>query len=353
MKRKITTCFATLVVLFFVGGQQVLRAEETIEKVLIEKQFDVNQLVNLNISHEFGKVYCKNWEKPVISITITAKVTARTTDKANDLIDRIVTSVSGNGSEVNATCKLSSGTGSNSNQQIEITMEVMMPKYVNLNLSHHFGSAWIGEVTGTATIESQYGDLTATSLTGTANEVEMSFGNATIDLLSNAKLEVSYGKIKVEKAGEISLETEYSDAFFGELNKATIEMEGGHFEAVLINNIDGESNFTNIKIGKLAQNARIEMSYGAIEIQDLKQGFSTISLDTEFSNVELTIAPGTSYRLRIDSKFGNIQFPEKNAVVSKDIQDISDRLIEAVIGTQNNTTALVSINSSYTNIKIK
>ena len=353
MKRKMTTCFATLVVLFFVGGQQPLQVGETIEKVLVEKQFDVNQQVNLTISHEFGKVYCKNWEKPVISIKITAKATARSTEKANEVIDRIITNVSGSRSEVNASCKLSSGKGNNSNQQIEITMEVMMPKYVNLDLSHSFGSAWIGEVTGNATIESQYGDLTATSFTGPTNKIEVSFGSTTIDVLSNAKLEVSYGRMKVEKAGDISLETEYSDAFFGQLNKAKLELEGGQFEAKSMKNIEGESNFSNIKIGKLEQSARLEMSYGGIEIQDLMQGFSNISLETEFSSAEITIDQEASYQLRINSEFGSIQFPEHKTDVSKDIQDISDRHIEAVVGDKSNASALITINASYGSIKIK
>jgi len=39
--------------------------------------------------------------------------------------------------------------------------------------------------------------------------------------------------------------------------------------------------------------------------------------------------------------------------VSKDIQDISDRHIEAVVGDKSNASALITINASYGSIKIK
>ncbi|MDP2722331.1 MAG: hypothetical protein Q8O72_06225 [Bacteroidales bacterium] len=352
MKSKITTCFATLVVLVFIAGQQVLQAGETIEKVLVEKQFDVNQQAKLNITHEFGKVYCKNWDKSVISVKITAKVTARSAEKANDVMDRIMTDVSGDRNEVNASCKLSSGGNNSGKQQIEITMEVMMPKSVSLDLDHSFGSAWIGEVTGDATIQSQYGDLTAISFTGINNQIEVSFGNAVIELVSDAKLEVSYGHMDIKKAANINLETEYSDAIFGELNTAKIELEGGHFEVKKINVVEGESNFSNIKIGHLSQSARIEMNYGGLDLLNVEKGFSNISLETEFSSTHISFAPGTSYQLTLDSEFGSVDFPEGDAEVSKDIQDITNRHIEAVVGTKNTTSAVVNIESSYGSIKI-
>lgn len=351
MKRKMTTCFATLVVLFFTAGLQVLHAGETIEKVLAEKQFEVNRDVNLKISHEFGKVYCKNWDKSEISIKITAKITARNEDKANDILDRITTKVDGNRSEVNASCKISSGKNDNS-QRIELTMEIMMPRWVNLDLSHSFGSAWIGDVTGTSKIESEYGDLVIGSLTGSSNRVEMSFGKATIDLVTDAEMEVSYGKMSIGKAGNIKLESEFSDVTLLEANNVKIELEGGNFEVEKLHSLEGESAFTNIKIGQLKNAARIEMSYGGLSVRELSANFTIISLETDFSNVSIIVAQGASYKLQVNSEFGNIDFPEKNASVTRDVRDVTDRHIEAVVGSNSNPAALITVASNYGSVKI-
>jgi hypothetical protein len=180
----------------------------------------------------------------------------------------------------------------------------------------------------------------------------VSFGKANIELVSDAKLEVSYGHMDIKKAANINLETEYSDAIFGELNTAKIELEGGHFEVKKINVVEGESNFSNIKIGHLSQSARIEMSYGGLDLLNVEKGFSNISLETEFSSTHISFAPGTSYQLTLDSEFGSVDFPEGDAEVSKDIQDITNRHIEAVVGTKNTTSAVVNIESSYGSIKI-
>ncbi len=351
MKRKITTCFATLVVLFFTAGLQVLQAGETIEKVLVDKNFEVNRDANLKISHEFGKVYCKNWDKSEISIKIMAKITARNADKANSLMDRIKTSVSGNRSEVEASCRLSSGKNDGS-QNIEITMEVMMPRWVNLDLAHSFGSAWVGEVTGDAKIESEYGDLVITSLTGKNNHVEMSFGKATIDKASDMDMEVSYGKLILGQMTNVKLESEFSDVSVDELLQANVELQGGNFEVETMQDIQGESEFTNIKIGRLSTAAHLEMSYGGLTIKSLSKDFSIISLDTEFSNVTIEVEGGASYKLKVDTDFGNLSFPEKEALISKDIREIGERSVEAVIGANTNPNPLISVNSNYGSVKI-
>ncbi|MCF8348323.1 MAG: hypothetical protein K9G61_05875, partial [Bacteroidales bacterium] len=137
MKRKMTTCFATLVVLFFTVGLHSLYAGETIEKVLVDKQFEVNRGVQLTVSHEFGDVYCKNWDQPNIAIKITARVTARNEAKAEEIIGQIKAAASGDSKEVSATCKLRTGKNDGS-QKIEVTMEIMMPAWVNLKLDHSF-----------------------------------------------------------------------------------------------------------------------------------------------------------------------------------------------------------------------
>lgn len=351
MKRKMTTCFATLVVLFFTAGLQFLHASETIEKVLVEKQFDVNKGVNLNVSHEFGKVFCKNWDKPQISVKITAKITARTADKANSLMDRITTKVNGTKSEVNASCKLSSGKN-NDQQKIELTMEIMMPEWVNLDLVHSFGSAWIGDVSGNTKIESEYGELVMGSLSGISNRVEMSFGKATIEKVTDAELEVSYGKMNIGQAGNLQVESEFSDVFLSEAKKVSVKLEGGNFEAVKVQSIDGDSEFTNIKIDELSSVINMEMSYGGLSIKELSSNFTLVSLETDFSSVSIHVAPGSSYKLQVNSEFGSIDYPEKQASVTRDIRDVTDRRIEAVVGANSNPNALITINSDYGSIKI-
>ncbi len=353
MKRKMTTCFATLVVLFFTAGLQSMYAGETIEKVLVDKQFDVNRGVHLNVSHEFGDVYCKNWDKPVISVKITARVTARNDQKAADVMAQIKASATGNSQEVSSICKLKTGRNDGS-QKIEITMEIMMPDWVMLDLEHSFGSAYVGDVSGNSKIESQYGEFLAASLTGASNELSFSFGKATIDLISVADIELSYGKLKIGEADKLEVESDFSDLVAGKVNRVSGEFAGGSLSLVSVSTIDVESEFSNITIDQLISSASLEMSYGGVQIKNVSPSFEFVNLNTDFGSAALYIDSGASYRLDMNSEFGQLDIPQQKIQIQQDIRsDFSERKIKAIVGDNQQTKSSVTVNSTYGSVKIK
>lgn len=352
MKRKMTTCFATLVVLFFTAGLHSLYAGETIEKVLVDKQFDVNRGVQLTVSHEFGDVYCKNWDQPNIAIKITARVTARNEAKAEEIIGQIKAAASGDSKEVSATCKLRTGKNDGS-QKIEITMEIMMPAWVNLKLDHSFGSAYVGDVSGNTNIESQYGEFVANSLSGTTNELNFSFGKATIEDLSEADIELSYGNLKLKKANNLAIESDFSDVEIGQLITLKGEFSGGGLTLNSVSGLDIETEFSNVTIDQLLKYATLEMSYGGVQIKNVAADFSQITLSSEFSSSTLHIDSEASYRLEMNSEFGQIGYPESKAQMVQDIKsDFAERRIKANVGDVQQSKSSIIVNSTYGSVKV-
>ena len=351
--KKQTKIFKIIIsLILLLGLSNMLFASESVQRILVNKQFDVKKGVVLNATHEFGKVYCKNWDRSVIAVKITVKITTANDEKVKEILDRVYTKVTGNQNKVTALCKLTPGITKLMGQHVELIMEIMMPEWVNLELDHSYGSAWVGDVTGNATIKSKYGSFTAESLTGKENKIDVSFGKATIEKLSDANIELSYGKMDVDQCGNIVLDGEYSDMSVDKMNNVKANIEGGHFSVDQINSVEGRSSFSAIEIGKLSKALIWDISYGGISVDDIQAGFSIITVNSDFGTSKLGFASGVNAKLDLSADKGGITLNNHSVNVLQNEKSMFQHHIKGFLGKNKNPDAEVTVRSNYGSIKI-
>lgn len=352
MKKQRITFKLIVSLIFLLGISQLVFASEPVVKVLANKQFKVQKGVVLNATQEFGKVYCKNWDKPEISVKITAKITGDA-DQVKKVLSRIVTKVSGDKSEVTALCKLSSSITKMIGQHVELVMEIMMPDWVTLNLDHSFGAAWVGDVKGNVIVKSKYGSLTAGSFTGTNNKIDVRFGKAEINTLSNANVELSYGKMTINNSDMMNLDGQYSDLKIQSLKILKADMEGGRLSVGTVDKMDGESSFTDVNVDHLSNSIKWNMNYGGISVDEVAAGFAMVSLNSDFGATRLGFAPGTSGNLDVAAVNGRISINNSRISINSDIKETLSRHIKGILGKNKNPDADIIVKANYGTVIIK
>lgn len=352
MKNVLNKVFATIFIFLLSSVITYGYSDEWIEKVVVDKEFEINKNANLLIDHEFGNVRMENWDKDVISIVVTIRVETSSDEKAAEIINNVIVDVKGDRKKVEAVCELNQKYRNKKNVKVMIDFDIKMPKSISLDLDHSFGSVNIETVSGPTSISSEYGNIEIVSLDNAQNQIELSFGNGDIKYITNGEIEVGYSKISIDGADELSLEAEYSDVRIGKIKSLSFEIDGGNAEIEYVENLDVESSMTNIEIGELSGSLNCESDYGSVTIDYISKEFSNIAIANSFGAVNMNIDKNASYKFEADGHYCKVNYEEDNANISYRNSSATSNVIKGVLGKDSNPNSSVIISSEYGAVNI-
>lgn len=344
----VTITFATLSIAFLNSNQ--LRAEDT-KKVLADKSFSINPDADLVINHEHGNVYCNNWDKNEILVTIIAYANTNDTEKAEKAFQRINWEAKGNNNEVIIQSKLTGKSGGGS-PNVWTDIEINFPKSINLNLRHKFGKAFIETVDGIALITSDYGSITVNKINNPESKFKVTYGDGQINTFSGGSLIVQYSQLTFDEAGDVSIRSEYSDVKGDEAGHILIKLEGGSLNLDKINSIKGNSSFSSINIDELSSSIDITTGYGSFNADHVSENFTEINVENNFGSVNLGIPASSSYIFDATATHGSIMYPEDLANINYQEKTTQKTILKGKIGQNSNAASKVTLKSNYGSINI-
>lgn len=347
MKKVLIKVTATIFIFLFSGIISNIYSEEWIDKVVVDKKFEVNKNAKLIIDHEFGNVRCKNWDQNAISVKVIVRVKTSNAQKAEKIINNVFIDVNGNKDKVVATCDLNQKKFGDKKIQVTIDFEILMPEAISLELEHKFGTAFIESVSGPASISSEYGSLEIVSLTNASNELELQFGEANIKNITNGELEISYSQLELLEADVLSIESEYSDISIDNAKSISFELEGGHATIGQVEELDVETSFANLEILNISKSLMAEINYGNLSIKNVDKDFSSITIINEFGAVAVNINKGATYNFLAEGEYCSFNYPEKLAEISYKKESHFSTTIKGVIGKETKPKSTFTIKSEY------
>ena len=348
-KISLITVFAFITTGFLFNNP--LTADDGIKKVLTEKIFTVNPDANLVVSHQHGNVYCNNWDKNEISVTVIAHTKTTNGEKAEKAFNRINWEVKGNSNEVIVQSKLSGRSGGDL-PNVWVEIEIYMPKSINLNLSHKFGKAFIESVEGIALITSDYGSINVNSISNPESKFKITYGDAQINKFMGSSIIVQYSKLSFDKAGDVSIRSDYSDIEGDEAGNTLVKIEGGNLNLDRVTSIKGSSSFSTLNIDRLQHSLDIETGYGSLNVDHVSESFTEINVENNFGSANLGIHPSASYAFDATSMHGSIVYPEDNANITYREKTTQKVILKGTIGNNTNTQSRVTLISNYGSINI-
>jgi hypothetical protein len=342
----------SLLLLLVAGFTTKLSAKSETEKIVAEKTYKVNTNAQLIIDHEFGTLECKNWEKNEILVRITARIDSDNEEKIDRALSRVQYTLSGTADKVTLTCSLNNKGSNNRNANVSVNVEVMMPRNVRLDVTHKFGSGYIGEVDGISKVVSEYGSMTIGGLNAPESKLKLSFGEGRLDRFGGGSIQISYSRFNLGQTTKATVNSEYSNITIDAVEQLSLSAEGGDVEIGKVDRITGSSEFGSLKIDKLTTALDIRSEYGSLIVKGIESGFSDIVVQNSFGSAKLFIDANATYSIDAEAEFGSIEFPASIANLTYREKTTSTTRYKGVIGKDTQPGSSVKLFSEYGSISL-
>jgi hypothetical protein len=300
------------------------------ESKKIVRSFPVNSETRLDISNKYGKVHVMNWKKDSVKLEVEISVKSSNLQKLEKIMDEIEIEFTGTSYYVIASTRFGntgnsfitdlidlSGTIIPSKNQVEINYTVMAPSGITINLSNKFGNIYMDDMKGEVTISLSNGDIKINKLDGQA-DININFGNGIINSLNNAKLNLTYADLEIRNANQLAIISKSSKIRVDKVGVLKTESGRDKYSISEINNLFGESYFSDLQIYKLNSEADFTLRYGDFTADTVADRFSYINLHSEYADIDLNFNREASYFLQVDQHpDGTFRIPDGLADIQK------------------------------------
>jgi hypothetical protein len=327
----------------------------------LNKEFNCNSSSTLEISNKYGQIHIENWDKQVVKIDVKIMVDHKSNEEAEKLLNMITVNFSQEGDLIKAITQIEDGFGTSniwghfSGKKFSIDYTVLLPKNINLRISHKYGNLFINEIAGLVEIDQKYGNLNINKLTRgdskPLNSIVLGYGNASLDQCNWLKLNVSYSSdVLLNTCKALIIVSKYSKVRIDKASSVVAESGYTGYNIGTVANFVGTGKYGQFKIETLTNKLDAEIKYGGLNVETIPATFESIRIDNSYSNTKLGISPQASYKLNAYVKYAGIEFPD-NGKISRIIENTSTT-IHGNIG-KGTPTAEVSITSSYGGVDLK
>lgn len=348
------TLFNISLVLVLFVGQQLFAYDINEQK--FKKSYKVNANTHLKINNQFGEVKVIATNQQEIEVEVFVIVSMKNTSKAEEKADKIKILESVKGDVISLKTDL--GTRSMNlgrNEKFEVNYVIHMPVKVKMDIDNSFGHIILPDYTGVLNINLEYGDLSADKLSG-LQKLNLSFGKADISSVGDCEMKLSYASgVSIEKSGRIKMKEEFSKLKLGHIEAIDIKSSYGKLEIDEIDELSGKADFSGFQIGKLNKRLDMKVTYasGKFRIDDVSPDFELISIDSEFSQLELSLPGGLSAQLKTYHSFGSLKMDYKDYYFKKEVEKDFSKEYQGWVGKGENAKALIDISTSYGSLKIR
>ncbi len=209
-----------------------------------------------------------------------------------------------------------SSDGKHKEYKVKKRIIIKMPKYIKLNLNVRHGEVKLAENTNNINASLSYASLLASTIDG-----------------ANTDIRVSYSPVVVQNWNYGSLRTDYSD----KVNlKAVKELK--------LNSVS-----SNVVIGRLASKAMVTNSFGALDIEEVSNGFNTIDISMENGELNCKL-PETPYVISVNETSSGFQYPKTLKLTSTKKYDGN---LHTGYNISKNDGKTIKINSKYSEVVLK
>jgi hypothetical protein len=265
--------------------------EEGEKKKVYAKTFAVTNKDNLLIDNQFGFVKINIWDKNEIRVEVVIKTAANSDKRAQCYLDGIEIIDKRVGDQITVQTLMntkecnSSWNGSN---VLHIDYTVSMPKDIALSVKNKFGNTIIPNFKAPLIVDAKHGNFDANTLSNVKNDITVAFGKVNIEQLENAKINMSYSTLVLDRAKVVLLNNRFGKLKLGEVDK-----------------LDGQFSYSGSSIGTINNSCKVKLSFSegfvvsqmpnTLESIDIQASYSTVKLPTENQDCsfDITVSHGS------------------------------------------------------------
>ena len=322
---------------------QSIQAQETKLSKSIDRNFDVTERMNLEISNKYGNVIIETWPKNEVSVKIEILAYGKDDNAAERLMDRVEFDFkhSDDFLEIESVFDRKKSFFKDLINSIGDYSASLMSKHklqVNYELQ-------IPENAASITITNRFGDVHLSSLDARLN-LTIAHGDVKLNNMQDySRLNLNYGKARIKDAGELNialkgaeleldniykldLKSSSSKVKIGAVTHADLESTNDEIEITEVRDITGEVNFSNVKIQYLVESCRLPQNYGELEIENIDPNFKSIRLNGKSTDYKLDFMKNSSFQVSIYARDDKLMFEDAPGKLEKRYMDEKTKFVQ-------------------------
>ena len=319
----------------------------------ISKKFDVSADALLKIDNRYGNVDVTSWSENRVEIDVKITVSGNNEDRVIKRLEEIDVEFESSRSLVSAKTRIEKKSsswnwswGKKGNVNYKINYKVKVPISNDVNLANDYGSIYLNEIEGDASINCDYGKIIIGELHSTNNRINIDYcGASTIEKMNGGSINADYSKFTVEEAGDIRLNADYTTSVFEKLGALDYNCDYGSLKINQGTSVEGNGDYLTTRLGSISKRVNIRADYGSLRIEDLKAGFDAVVVEGDYCGVKIGV-PNAPFDFELTLSYGGFKREDSGYEFSKSIVKSSSKYYQGYFKSKNSGST-IKINSDY------
>jgi len=319
----------------------------------IKKEFTVNANALLKINNRYGNVDVTSWDGNKIIIEVKITVSGNDEDKVLKRLAMIDVDFEGSSSLVSAKTVIEKKSsnwswswGKKSNVNYQINYKVKVPVTNSVNLMNDYGSIYLNEIEGDASINCDYGKIIIGDLLSKNNKINIDYcSTSTIGRMNGGTINADYSKFTVEDAAKIGLNADYTTSVFENITALDYNCDYGSLKVNKAASVIGNGDYLTTRLGSISKKVAITSDYGSIRIEELQGGFDSVTINGDYCGVKIGV-PNAPFNFMLKLSYGSFKRDDGKFEFIKQIVKSSSKYYEGYFKDQNSNST-IKIDSDY------
>ena len=277
-------------------------------------EYNTSTIKKLIVDNSHGEVNYTGWDKDTLSIRISIWVEASYSGTANEILNQI--NIFNRSYENTIDYNTHFSTNFFSNYNFGIDYHIFGPKNLELEVHNRLGNINLNDCCGKMKITGDYSNLKISESNKAISKANIKIINGNIDLAILASAEIIHknGKLKLTKADNLLLNTDFSTANIKNIGILKLNANTSKLNIQQADYVDLETRHSNILISNLNQHGFIESYEGSIDIKTLKNSLDTLTIAGDHCPINVKIKNELPFNLHGQVNNGKLFYPENKEI---------------------------------------
>jgi hypothetical protein len=322
----------------------------------IQKAYPLDGDELINLSNKYGKIHVNTWNKKQVSIEVTITAYGANEKIANQRLDEVEIDFDRGSDEIEIiTLHKSDMDVKTSKKGVHVTYRLNLPPENPLQIQSKFCDIYVGDRLGNVNIKHANGKIVMGNLNGKKNWLQLAFAQTDLAYLASGNLTLSYGRLVLSKANDLSLKADGTHVEIGEADELYIQTNLSNFNVNEVRDIKGTFNSADFRVEHLGGTLDMETKYArSFKVVHVGDNFRGVRVRSLYSPIHLLFADEASFTFNAKVQFGELKYDSENVSMTI-IEDEDNKLTQylARFGSRSKSQSQVEVESQYGHIRIE
>ncbi|WP_344929643.1 hypothetical protein [Aquimarina addita] len=341
-----------VLILIFCFGY-ALKAQEEVSKI-IEKSYDLTNVGELQLENKYGNININGWDQNKIQIKINVIVNKKEKEYAQDLLNRIKPSISYSKEFISIFSYIEEKENGFFSKllnranpfdfdkgNIQINYDINLPINAEVQITNKFGDIFTNGWNGKLNTNIGHGNIWIQDNLTNAS-IEMKFGKLKAKSIAYGSIKIKNSELDIENSKNLSLNSSGSTIALKNISNLEIYSSKDKVTIRQVDKIRGELKFSNMILEEVSENIDLTMDVADFNAYKITKSNANIDIKQKSSEVHLNISDLNFY-FNASLEQGLLRIPKSFTNINTTIIDKSKKLRNVTASYGNDTKGKIQI----------